>query len=126
MNAHQIRAKSTDGANRKKFGGDSVVRSRCGALKGMSLGFECGSVRSTYRAHEIQHRNCVDLDITQTLNQTFGRSIDFHDALHEFCLECRPTMEVSIWADHCSNIFGVTDDLHVTEFFTSFRDPGPQ
>ena len=94
MDAHQIRTKSTDGANRNKFGGDSVVRSCCGARKGMILGFECGFVRSTYRANEIQHRNCVDLDITQSLNQTFGRSIDFHHALHAFFPLCRPTMKV--------------------------------
>ena len=80
----QIRAKSTDRANRKKIGGDSVVRSCCGTLKGMVLGFECCFVRSTYRANESQHRNCVDLDITQSLNQAFGRSIDFHHALNDF------------------------------------------
>ena len=84
INAYQIRAKSTDGANRKKFGGDSVVRSSSDALKGMVLGFECGFVRSTYRATETQKRNRVDLAITLSLNQTFGRSINFHHALHKF------------------------------------------
>ena len=35
-------------------------------------------------------------------------------------------MEVSIWDYHCSNIFGMSNNLHFTEFFTSLRDPGPQ
>ena len=83
---------------RKKFGGDSVVWSCCGTLKGMILGFEGGFVGSTDRANETRQRNCVDLKFTQSLNQTFGRSIDFHHALHEFFLGCRKTMEVSIWS----------------------------
>ena len=63
MNAHQIRAKSTDRANRKKIGEDSVVRSCCGTLKGMVLCFEGGIVRSTYGANEAQNRYRKDLDI---------------------------------------------------------------
>ena len=78
--------RSPQTANRKKIGGDSVVRSCCGTLKGMVLGFECGFVRSTYRANEIQHRNCVDLEITQSLHQASGGRIDFHDALNEFSM----------------------------------------
>ena len=35
-------------------------------------------------------------------------------------------MKVSIWAHHSSNIFGVSNNLHFTEFFTNFGDPGPQ
>ena len=50
----------------------------------MILGFEGGFVGSTYRANETQHRSRVDLEITQPLNQAFGRSIDFHHALDEF------------------------------------------
>ena len=49
----------------------------------MVLGFEGGIVGSTYGANETQHRSRVDLEITQSLNQTFGRSIDFHHALNE-------------------------------------------
>ena len=78
--------RSPQTANRKKIGGDSVVRSCCGILKGMVLGFECGFVRSTYRANEIQHRNCVNLEITQSLNQASGGRIDFHHALNEFSM----------------------------------------
>ena len=84
VDANQIRAKSTDGAFLKQRGGDSVVRSCCGTLKGMVLGFEGGIVGSTYGANETQHRNRVDLEITQSLNQTFGRSVDFQHALDEF------------------------------------------
>ena len=84
MDAYQIRTKSTDGANREMFRGDSVVRSCCGTLKGMILGFESGFVGSTYGANETQHGNRVDLDITQSLNQSFGRSIDLHHALYDF------------------------------------------
>ena len=127
MNAHQIRTKSTDRATRKKIGRESVVRPCCGrTLKRMVLGFECGLIGSTCRANEIQYRNCVDLDLTQSLNQASGRSIDFHHALNEFYPVCSPTMKVTIRANHCSNIFGVSNNLHFTEFFTIFRDPGNQ
>ena len=50
----------------------------------MVLGFEGGIVGNTNRANEAQHRHRVDLEITQSLNQTFGRSIDFHRALNDF------------------------------------------
>ena len=50
----------------------------------MVLGFESGIVGSTYGANEAQHRNRIDLGITQSLKQTFGRSFDFHHALYEF------------------------------------------
>ena len=118
MNANHIKAKSTDGADLKQRRGDSVVRSCCGILKGMILCYKGGFVRSTYGANETQHGNRVDLDITQSLNQTFGRSIDFHHALNEFFPVCRPTMKVSMRANHGSNIFGVSNNLHFTEFFT--------
>ena len=84
MDAYQIRAWSTDGANRKKFRGDGVVRSCCGTLKGMVLGFQGGFIRCTYRPNKTQHRNRVDLDITQSLNQTFGSNIDFQHTLYDF------------------------------------------
>ena len=84
MDAYQIRTKSTDGANLKEFRVDSVVRSCCGTLKSMVLGLDCSFVGSTYGANEIEHGNRVDLDITQSLNQTFVRSIDFHHVLTEF------------------------------------------
>ena len=35
-------------------------------------------------------------------------------------------MNVSIWANHGSNIFGVSDNLHFTEFFAILQDPCPQ
>ena len=33
---------------------------------------------------------------------------------------------MSIWANHGSNIFGVPNNLHLTEFIASLRDPCPQ
>ena len=86
MDAGQIRTKSTDGANLKKFRGDSVVRSCSGALKGMVLSLDGSFVGSTHGANETQHGNRVDPEITQSLNQTFGRSIDFHHALYKIFL----------------------------------------
>ena len=82
MDAYQIRTQSTDGANRKKFRGYSIVRSCCDTLKGMVLGFEGGFIWCTCRPNKTQRRNRLDLDITQSLNKTFGRSINFHHALH--------------------------------------------
>ena len=35
-------------------------------------------------------------------------------------------MNLSIWANHGSNIFGVSDNLHLSELFAILRDPGPQ
>ena len=92
MDAYQIRTKSKEGANLKKFSGDSVVRSCCGTLNGMVLSLDGSFVGSTYGANEIRHGNRVDLDITQSLNQTFGISIDFLHALHEFFPGCSPTI----------------------------------
>ena len=43
------------------------------------------------------------------------------------CFRCgRPTMKASIWANHGSNIFGVPDNLHLTELIAILRDPCPQ
>ena len=39
---------------------------------------------------------------------------------------CRPTVKVSIWADHGSNMFGVSNNLHLTELFAIYRDSCPQ
>ena len=35
-------------------------------------------------------------------------------------------MKVSIWANHGSNIFGVPNNLHLTELIAILRDPCPQ
>ena len=43
---------------------DSVVRSCCGTLKGMVLGFESGLVWSTYYPNINQHRHRVCFEIT--------------------------------------------------------------
>ena len=106
---------------------------QCGVLrrnlsrKRLTLGklqFEMNvdNIRCTYGSNKTQHRDRINLRVTQSLNQAFGRSIDFHHALDEFP-GCRPTMKVSIWADHGSNIFGVSNNLHLTELFAILRDP---
>ena len=69
MGANQIRTKSTVGANLDKFRGDSDVRSCSGTLKGIVLSLDGSSVGSTHGANETQHRNRLDLDIAQSLNQ---------------------------------------------------------
>ena len=56
MDAYQIRSKAADGANLKKFRGDSVVRSSSGALKGQILSLDGSFVGSTYGANEAQQR----------------------------------------------------------------------
>ena len=91
----------------------------------MVLGFLDGIVGSTYGANEAQHRDRVDLEIIQSLNQTFGRSVDFHHALLIFP-GSSPTMKITIRANHCSNIFGVSNNLHFTKLFAILREPGPQ
>ena len=86
MNTHQVRTKSTDGANLKKFRGDGVVRSCCGTLKGMVLSLDGSFVGSTYGSNKTQHRDRINLEVTQSLNQALGRCIDFQHALDEFFL----------------------------------------
>ena len=68
LGANQIRTKSSDGANLEKFSGDNVVRSRSGTQKGIVLSL-MEAVGSTHGANETQHRNRLDLDIAQSLNQ---------------------------------------------------------
>ena len=92
----------------------------------MFLSQDSSFVGSTHGDNETQHGNRVDLDITESLNKTFGRSINFHHALHKFFPGCSPTMKVTIRANHCSNMFGVSNNLHVTKLFASLRDPRPQ
>ena len=52
-----------------------------GTLKGMCFSLEDSFVRSAYEANETQHGN---RDITQSLNQAFGRGIDFQHVLDDF------------------------------------------
>ena len=52
--------------------------------KAMVLGLEDCLTWRTYRSNKTQHRNRVNLEVTQSLNQTLGRNIDFHHALYEF------------------------------------------
>ena len=64
----------------------SVVRSCSCTLKGMVLGLEGRFVGCAYGANKNQHRNLIDLEVAQSLNQAFCRSIDFQHVLDEFFL----------------------------------------
>ena len=84
VSTHHIRTKTTHGANSKKVGRYSVVRS-CGCtLKGMVLGLEGCLVGCAHGSNKTQHRDRINLEVTQSLNQTYGRCIDFLHALDEF------------------------------------------
>ena len=50
----------------------------------MGLSFESSFVRCAYGANKTQHRYRIDLEVAQSLNQAFGRGIDFQNALDEF------------------------------------------
>ena len=41
-------------------------------------------VGSTHGANETQHSYRINLEVTQSLNQALGKSIDFQQALDEF------------------------------------------
>ena len=118
VNTHQIRIKTTYGANTKKGRRFCVARACCCALKSMVLGLEVCLIKCTYGSNKSQHRDRKNLETTQSLNQAFGRCIDFQ--------RCCPTMKVSIWANHGSNTFGVSNNLHLTELFAILRNPSPQ
>ena len=77
VNTHQVRTKTTYRTNSKWVRRYSVVRSCSCALKGMVLGLEGCLVGSTHGANETQYGNRVDLEITQSLNQTFGKALIF-------------------------------------------------
>ena len=50
----------------------------------MFLGLEGRFVRCAYGANKTQHRNRVNLEVAQPLNQALGRGIDFQNTLDEF------------------------------------------
>ena len=50
----------------------------------MGLSLESSFVRCAYGANETQHRNRIDLELAQPLDQVFGRCIDFQHALDDF------------------------------------------
>ena len=129
MDAHEIRTKTTYGANSKKGRWNSIVRSCCGALKGMVLGLEGCLIWCTCRPNKTQYRNRIDLELAESLDQTYGRSIDFQHALEEFFRVPSNDEGAHLngsWFQHFSNIFGVSNNLHLTELFAILRDPSPQ
>ena len=69
VDAHQVRTKATHRANSKKVRKYSVVRSCCGTLKGMVLSLEGCLVGCADGANKTQHRNRVNLVVTQSLAQ---------------------------------------------------------
>ena len=84
MNAHQIRAKATNGTHSKKRRWDSVFWACCSTVKSMVLGLEGCLIWCTNRSNKAQHRNRVNFEVTQSLNQAFGGNIDFQHSLYEF------------------------------------------
>ena len=62
------------------------MRSCSGTLNGTVLSIKGRFVGSTYGTNETQHGNRVDLEITQSINQAFGRSIHLQCALHKLFL----------------------------------------
>ena len=77
VNTHQVKTKTTYGANSKKIRLFCVVRTCNCTLKGMVLGLEGCLVGCADGANETQHRNRIDLEVAQSLNQALGRRIDF-------------------------------------------------
>ena len=78
--AHQVRTKANS-YNRRWY---SVVRACCCTLKSMALGLEGCLIRCTYGSDKTQHRNRINLEVTKTLIQALGRSINFQHSLYEF------------------------------------------
>ena len=86
VNTHQVRTKTTYGANSKKLRRYSVVRA-CGCtLKGTVLGLEGCLVGCAYGSNTTQHRDRINFEVTQSFNQALGRCIDFQHALDKFFL----------------------------------------
>ena len=74
----------THGANTKKVRRYSVVRA-CGCtLKSMVISLEGALVGSTYRSNKTQHRDRINLEVAQSLNQVLGGCVDFQYALYDF------------------------------------------
>ena len=65
-----------------------------------------------------------NLEVTQSIKQALGglivtmRWMNFSG--------CRPAVKVSIWANHGSNIFGVSDNLRFDEHFAILRESRPE
>ena len=49
----------------------------------MVFGLEGCLVGCAYGANKTQHRNRINLEVAQSLNQAFGRNIDFQHALDD-------------------------------------------
>ena len=84
VNTHQVRTKTTYRASTKKVRRKGVVRCCSCAIKSMVLGLEGCLVGCTYGSNKTQHRNRINLEVTQSLNQALGRCIDFQHSLDDF------------------------------------------
>ena len=95
----------------------AVVHSRAGfsALTVALSGAHMGHLKlSTEIAHIFISRTCSTRLLVETWI-SITRCTIFPP--------CSPTMKVTIRANHCSNIFGVSNNLRFTELFTILRDP---
>ena len=61
---------------------DGIVRAGGCTLKGMVFGLEGCLVGCA--SNKAQHRDRINLEVAQSLNQALGRCIDFQHALDEF------------------------------------------
>ena len=48
----------------------------------------------------------LNLEVAQTLDQAFGRGVDFQYALDELLSVCRPTVRVATRSNHGARMFG--------------------
>ena len=99
----------------RRLEGISVVRA-CGCtLKGMVFGLVGCLVGCAYGSNNTQHRDRINLEVTQSLNQALGRCIDFQHALDDFSWV--PTNDEGVllgqsWFQH---IWCVEHNLHLSE-----------
>ena len=70
-----------------------------------------------------EHRQCVYLEINQSLHEALGGFVNFSGSLDEFLTRCCPTMEETLRSDHGADILGVLHYLHVATFLTICRHP---
>ena len=84
----------------------------------MVLGLEGRFVECAHGANKTQHNNHIDLEVAQSLDQAFGRSIDFQNALDEFSSGCRPTVNVDVRSNHGARTLGLSDNLHLAKILT--------
>ena len=53
----------------------------------------------------------------KSLDQAFGRSVDFQDTLNDFP-RCRPKVNVAIRSNRGAHVLGIPDNLHLAKVLT--------